>query len=79
MDLTLPIVKPNFKDTTPFDGVRITWLGHSTVLVQFDDISVLTDPMFSDRASPSQVVGPKRYREAPCSVSFIIVKAIDDK
>lgn len=66
--MALPIVRPDFTSVPPFDGLRITWLGHSTVLVQFDDICVLTDPIFSERASPSQMVGPKRYREAPCNV-----------
>ena len=38
----------------------VTWLGHSTVLAQFGGLNVLTDPVFSERASPSAVVGPKR-------------------
>lgn len=65
----LPIVKPCFHNDSPAEGVRITWLGHSTVLVQFDGITFLTDPIFSDRASPSQVIGPKRFREIPCTVN----------
>jgi len=38
----------------------ITWLGHSTVLAQFGGLNVLTDPQFSQRASPFTFVGPKR-------------------
>lgn len=38
----------------------ITWIGHATVLVQAAGLNVLTDPMFSERASPVQIVGPKR-------------------
>lgn len=38
----------------------VTWLGHSTALAQFGGLNVLTDPVFSERASPSSAVGPKR-------------------
>jgi L-ascorbate metabolism protein UlaG (beta-lactamase superfamily) len=38
----------------------ITWIGHATVLVQLGGKNILTDPQFSDRASPVQFVGPKR-------------------
>lgn len=37
-----------------------TWVGHSTVLLQVGALNVLTDPMWSDRASPVQWAGPKR-------------------
>jgi N-acyl-phosphatidylethanolamine-hydrolysing phospholipase D len=38
----------------------ITWIGHASVLVQAGGLNVLTDPVFSERASPVQIVGPKR-------------------
>lgn len=38
----------------------VTWIGHATVLAQFSGINLLTDPMFSDRASPLSFVGPVR-------------------
>ncbi|HMB19950.1 MAG TPA: MBL fold metallo-hydrolase [Spirochaetota bacterium] len=38
-----------------------TWVGHSTFLIQVDGINILTDPVWSDRASPLSFVGPKRY------------------
>lgn len=37
-----------------------TWIGHATVLVQAGGLNVLTDPIFSERASPLSFVGPKR-------------------
>ncbi|CAL8322844.1 unnamed protein product [Lota lota] len=49
-------------------GLRVTWLGHATTLVELDGLNVLTDPIFSQRASPVQFVGPKRYRGPPCTV-----------
>lgn len=38
----------------------ITWIGHSTLLVRMDGVTFLTDPMFSERASPLSFAGPKR-------------------
>jgi len=43
-------------------------LGHSSVLIQLDGEYVLTDPVFSERASPVQWVGPKRFHPLPMSV-----------
>lgn len=42
-------------------GMRATWLGHSTVLLEIDGARVLTDPVWADRASPSQLFGPRRF------------------
>jgi N-acyl-phosphatidylethanolamine-hydrolysing phospholipase D len=39
---------------------QITWVGHATMLVQAGGLNVLTDPMFSERASPFSMIGPKR-------------------
>lgn len=38
----------------------ITWIGHSTFLVQIDGVNILTDPHWGDRASPVAFAGPKR-------------------
>jgi L-ascorbate metabolism protein UlaG (beta-lactamase superfamily) len=51
--------------TAPRTGLRITWLGHSTTLIEIDGRTVLTDPMWSDRASPSVLVGPRRFHPPP--------------
>lgn len=40
--------------------ITITWIGHATVLVQLDGKNILTDPHFSERASPVQWIGPRR-------------------
>ncbi|XP_070541717.1 N-acyl-phosphatidylethanolamine-hydrolyzing phospholipase D-like isoform X2 [Ptychodera flava] len=70
LDQTLPILKPNKEELKqpPESGIRVTWIGHATMLVQFDGISILTDPIFSQRCAPSQLIGPKRYRDPPCTV-----------
>ena len=39
-----------------------TWIGHATVLVQAGGVNILTDPIWSERASPFSFVGPKRAR-----------------
>lgn len=44
------------------DAMRVTWIGHSTVLVQTQGLNILTDPIWSDRASPVSFTGPRRVR-----------------
>ena len=46
-------------------GLRATWLGHSTVLIEIDGLRVLTDPVWGPRASPSRFAGPKRFQPVP--------------
>jgi L-ascorbate metabolism protein UlaG (beta-lactamase superfamily) len=50
-----------------FDALRgknsVTWIGHMTVLLQLDGVNIVTDPWWSDRASPIPGFGPKRYAE----------------
>jgi L-ascorbate metabolism protein UlaG (beta-lactamase superfamily) len=50
-------------------GLRITWLGHSTVLVEIGGLRVITDPVWGKRASPSQLAGPKRFQPVPVRLS----------
>jgi L-ascorbate metabolism protein UlaG (beta-lactamase superfamily) len=50
-------------------GLRATWLGHSTVLVEIDGWRVLTDPVWGPRASPSRFIGPKRFQPVPVAMS----------
>lgn len=49
----------------PDTGLRATWLGHSTVLLEIDGWRVLTDPVWSERISPVPVVGPRRFHAVP--------------
>lgn len=46
-------------------------LGHSTVLLKLGGEYVLTDPVFSDRASPLNWLGPKRFHEPPISLDAL--------
>lgn len=42
------------------DRASLTWIGHATFLIQFDGLNILTDPQFSERASPVSWAGPRR-------------------
>lgn len=57
------------------DEMRVTWIGHATVLVQTGGLNILTDPIWSKRASPFSFIGPKRVR-AP-GVAFEDLPKID--
>ena len=48
----------NSESTQP----RVTWVGHSTLLVQIDGLNLLTDPHWGQRASPFSFAGPKRHQ-----------------
>lgn len=58
------LTRANFAQP-PGSGLRVTWLGHSTALVEIDGYRVLIDPVWSKRASPSQLVGPRRFHPPP--------------
>lgn len=45
--------------------LAVSWLGHSTALLEIDGYRVLTDPVWSDRCSPSDVLGPHRLHPPP--------------
>lgn len=55
----------------PATGLRATWLGHSTVLLEIDGLRVLTDPVWGPRASPSRLVGPKRFQPVPVPLRML--------
>lgn len=51
--------------TLPPSGLRVTWFGHSSTLIEIDGTRVLTDPIWSERPSPFDFLGPKRFFEPP--------------
>lgn len=53
----------------PDKGLRLTWLGHSTVLVEIDGVRMLTDPVWGLRASPVSFAGPKRFHPMPMALA----------
>jgi L-ascorbate metabolism protein UlaG (beta-lactamase superfamily) len=52
-------------ETPPPTGLRVTWMGHSAMLIEIDSVRVLIDPVWDERAAPMQWVGPKRFFAAP--------------
>lgn len=59
----------NVYKTPPSTGLRITWIGHSSLLIEIDGQRILTDPVWSNRASFSAFVGPKRFFSPPLALS----------
>ncbi|MBK6869149.1 MAG: MBL fold metallo-hydrolase [Burkholderiales bacterium] len=55
----------------PQSGLRATWLGHSSVLLEIDGHRVLTDPVWGPRASPSTLLGPKRFQPPPVALGDV--------
>ena len=70
LDAGLPVKRPYWLENNEIennDGIKATWIGHASVLTEFDNITVISDPIFSDYAF--QWLGPKRYRPPACSVA----------
>jgi len=69
----LPSIDPREAwSRTPQSGLRATWLGHSTVLLEMDGARVLTDPVWGPRASPSRLVGPRRFQPVPVKLASLL-------
>ena len=47
--------------TPPRNGLRVTWFGHSSILLELDGARILIDPVWDERASPSRLLGPRRF------------------
>lgn len=56
----------------PASGLRLTWMGHSTVLAEIDGRRVLFDPVWGRRCSPFSFVGPKRLHEPPVPLKELV-------
>lgn len=63
----LPVLHPaeDVFSESPDSGLRITWFGHSSVLIEIDGYRVLTDPVWSERVSPFSSIGPRRFFQPP--------------
>ena len=59
----------------PPGELRITWVGHATFLLQFGGLNLLTDPVWSARASPIRWLGPTRL--VPAALPFDRLPPID--
>ena len=61
--LPIPVVTATHEPRT--EGVHVTWFGHASCLVELDGVRLLMDPVWSERCSPSQHVGPRRLHAVP--------------
>ena len=52
---------PGVYATAPASGLRVTWFGHSSFLLEIDGLRILVDPVWEERASPFSFFGPKRF------------------
>ncbi|MPY56736.1 MBL fold metallo-hydrolase [Streptomyces spongiae] len=55
----------------PASGLRLTWMGHSSVLAEIDGHRVLFDPVWGDRCSPFAFAGPKRLHPVPLPLAAL--------
>jgi L-ascorbate metabolism protein UlaG (beta-lactamase superfamily) len=55
----------------PPTSLRVTWLGHSTLLIETGGKRFLTDPVWYNRVSPFDFAGPKRFFQNPVSLSSL--------
>jgi L-ascorbate metabolism protein UlaG (beta-lactamase superfamily) len=56
---------PRVYENVPASGLRVTWMGHSILLIEIDGVRVLVDPVWDTRSSPVSWAGPKRFFDAP--------------
>ena len=55
----------------PATGLRLTWMGHSSVLTEIDGHRVLFDPVWGNRCSPFDFAGPKRLHPVPLPIAAL--------
>jgi L-ascorbate metabolism protein UlaG (beta-lactamase superfamily) len=71
----VPVVPRPVPPAPTGDGVTATWVGHSTFVLRTAGATILTDPMFSERASPVSWLGPRRA--AAPGVDFAALPRVD--
>ncbi|MET7475871.1 MBL fold metallo-hydrolase [Streptomyces sp. NPDC005648] len=70
---TVPVHATTLADLAkpPVTGLRLTWMGHSSVLAEIDGQRVLFDPVWGERCSPLPFVGPKRLHPVPLPLAAL--------
>jgi N-acyl-phosphatidylethanolamine-hydrolysing phospholipase D len=64
----VPTVNADLEQIHHPHSAQVTWIGHATVLVQYAGKALLTDPVFSDRASPVDFLGPRRVHSPALAI-----------
>ena len=65
----VPVVKTDPALLRTPTELRVTWLGHSTSLVEIEGTRVLFDPVWSDRVGPVHLVGPRPWYPPPIALA----------
>ncbi|MEV6174259.1 MBL fold metallo-hydrolase [Streptomyces sp. NPDC051954] len=70
---TVPVHATTLADIArpPATGLRLTWMGHSSVLAEIDGYRVLFDPVWGERCSPFPFAGPKRLHPVPLPLAAL--------
>ncbi|MFI2374663.1 MBL fold metallo-hydrolase [Streptomyces sp. NPDC018964] len=70
---TIPVHPTTLADISrpPATGLRLTWMGHSSVLAEIDGHRVLFDPVWGERCSPFPFAGPKRLHPVPLPLAAL--------
>jgi N-acyl-phosphatidylethanolamine-hydrolysing phospholipase D len=69
---SFPTARPEISyPRAPATDYTATWIGHSTVLLQFGGLNIITDPMFSQRAFPVQWAGPRRIMDPAIAIDAL--------
>ncbi|MFJ1546197.1 MBL fold metallo-hydrolase [Streptomyces sp. NPDC088246] len=70
---TMPVHATTYADLAepPATGLRLTWMGHSSVLAEIDGRRVLFDPVWGERCSPFAFAGPKRLHPVPLPLAAL--------
>jgi L-ascorbate metabolism protein UlaG (beta-lactamase superfamily) len=73
---SVPVTRtPQLAESVSAGNVALTFIGHSTFLLQFPGLTVLTDPIFASNAGPFGWAGPKRVR--PPAMTLEQLPAVD--
>ncbi|MEU3010895.1 MBL fold metallo-hydrolase [Nocardia asteroides] len=67
----VPLVTPAVPEEAA--DLAVTWYGHASALIELDGFRVLTDPVWSDRVSPSPLIGPARLHPVPGEIAELPV------
>ncbi len=60
---------PSLYAAPPASGLRVTWMGHSTSLLEIDGVRLLLDPVWDERAAPTTWTGPRRFFAPPLALA----------
>ncbi len=64
----IPVINLSKKKLLDLEDYSVVRFGHSTLLFKIENEFILTDPVFSKRASPFSFLGPKRFHESPIQI-----------